>query len=180
MTAVVDPPMSLERQMSKHKPAKSKRARSPKIAARAQRNKQAIVRRPEGNFLRSAAAGATGRLHDDSKQRAPLVEDPVVALQDEFSQKMRINDPEKTVSFSLVTANMQPYQGKLLEMVRANMQLTFELSQRLATIKSPIEFFVVIAEFTGRRINMFAKYSMASYPFWGSEAFRGLTALPGR
>ena len=46
--------------MSKHKPAKaSKRARSPKMAARAQRHKQAVVRSQKDNFLRSVAAGVT-------------------------------------------------------------------------------------------------------------------------
>ena len=44
-------------------------------------------------------------------------------------------------------------------MVQANMTFAFEFSQRLATIKSPVEFFTVIAEFTGKRIAMFGKYT---------------------
>ena len=44
--------------MSKRKPGKaSKRAPSPKIAARAQRNKQDIVRSAKDELLRSVAAG---------------------------------------------------------------------------------------------------------------------------
>jgi hypothetical protein len=64
--------------MSKRKPAKaSKRAPSPKIAARAQRNKQDIVRSAKDELLRSVAAGPIEsplELHDDSKQNAPIVE----------------------------------------------------------------------------------------------------------
>jgi len=163
----------------------SKRARSPKIAARAQRNKQAIVRSPKGNLLRSVAAGSTEsplKLHDDSKLEAPIVENRVAALQNGCSQMMRDNNPKKGFDFSLATANMQAYQAKLLEMAQANMQFAFELGQRVATIRSPFEFFAVIAEFTSRRIDMFGKYSkeMAAYPFWGIYASRELTAMPGR
>ena len=75
---------------------------------------------------------------------------------------------------------MQAYQTKLLEIAQANMQFTFEFGQRLAAIRSPIEFFAVIAEFTSRRIDMVAKHSMAAYPFWGTEVSRVLTALPAR
>ena len=64
--------------MSKRKPAKaSKRAHSPKIAARAHRNKQDIVRSAKDELLRSLAAGPIEsplELHDDSKQKAPIVE----------------------------------------------------------------------------------------------------------
>jgi hypothetical protein len=51
------------------------------------------------------------------------------------------------------------YQAKLLEMAQANTQFAFEFAQRLATIGSPVEFPSVIAEFTGKRIAMFRKYS---------------------
>ena len=44
-------------------------------------------------------------------------------------------------------------------MAQANMTFAFEFSQRLATIRSPVEFFTVIAEFTSKRIGMFGKYS---------------------
>jgi hypothetical protein len=39
------------------------------------------------------------------------------------------------------------------------MTFAFEFSERLVTIRSPLEFVNVIAEFTSRRIAMFGKYS---------------------
>lgn len=188
--------------MSKHKPAK--RARSPKIAARAQRNKQAIVRSAKDSLLRSVAASPIEsplELHDDSKQKAPIVEKqkdhPIVenrvaalkaaaleaaALPDGGSQMMRDNNPKKVFDFSLATVSMQAYQATLLEVAQANIKFAFEFNQRLATIRSPFDFLAVIAEFTSRRIDMFGKHAkeMAAYPFWGIEASRELTALPGR
>jgi hypothetical protein len=195
--------------MSKHKPAK--RARSPKIAARAQRNKQAIVRSAKDSLLRSVAASPIEtplKLHDDSKQKAPIVEEqkaPIVqnqkdpsvenrvaalkaaaleaaALPDGGSQMMRDNNPKKVFDFSLAAVSMQAYQATLLEVAQANTKFAFEFSQRLATIRSPFDFFAVIAEFTSRRIDMFGKHAkeMAAYPFWGIDASRELTALPGR
>jgi hypothetical protein len=149
--------------MSKRKPATvSKHARSPKIAARAQRAKQAIVRSPKDNPLRSVPAGSTEsppKLHSDSKQEAPLVENPATALQDDFTQMMRDNDSKKGFDFSLATANVQACQAKFLEMAQANVQFAFEFAQKLATIRSPFEILSVIAEFTGKRIAMFGKYS---------------------
>jgi hypothetical protein len=35
---------------------------------------------------------------------------------------------------------VRAYQAKLLEMAQANMQFAFEFAQRLATIRSPVEF----------------------------------------
>ena len=164
--------------MSKRKLATaSKRARNPKMATRAQRNKQAIIRSPKER-LRSVTAGpidSPAKLHDD----APIVENRMDALPDDLSQ-MRHSDPTK--AFALATANMEAYHAKLLEMMQANTQSAFEFGLRLATIRSPIEFFAVIAEFISRRIDMFGKYSqeIAAYPFWRIEAVRELTALPGR
>jgi len=151
--------------MSRRKPAtasKSKQARNPNLAARAQRAKQAIVRSPKDNPLRSVTAGSTKslpKLHNDSKQEAPLVENPATASQDDFTQMMRDNDSTKGFDFSLATANVQAYQAKLLEMAQANMQFAFEFPQRLATIRSPFELLSVIAEFTGKPIAMFGKCS---------------------
>ena len=71
---------------------------------------------------------------------------------------MRDNS-KKGFDFSSATAGVRAYQAKLLEMGQANMQLAFEFTQRLATIRSPLEIFGVIAEFTGKRIAMFGKYS---------------------
>jgi hypothetical protein len=39
------------------------------------------------------------------------------------------------------------------------MQFAFEFAQRLAAIRSPVEYLSVIADFTSKRIDMFRKYS---------------------
>jgi hypothetical protein len=57
------------------------------------------------------------------------------------------------------TANVGYYQAKLLEMALANVKFAFEFSQRLAAIRSPVEFPTVIAEFTSKRMAMFGKYT---------------------
>jgi len=149
--------------MSKSNPATaSKHAHSPKIAAKAQRAAQAIVRSPKESRLRSVETGSTESLpkrHNDSKQEAPLVETPVTALQDDCKQTMTDNDSKKGFDFSLATANVRAYQAKLLEMAQANMQFAFEFAQRLVTIRSPVEFPSVIAEFTSKRIAMFRQHS---------------------
>jgi hypothetical protein len=140
----------------------SKHARSPKITAKAQRAKQAVVRSPKEGRLRSVAAGSRqspSKSHnDESEHEAPLVENPVTASQD-CKQPMKDNDLKKGIDFSSATANLRVYQTKLLEMAQADMQVAFEFAQRLATIRSPLEFLSVIAEFTTKRISMFRKYS---------------------
>ncbi|WP_247973558.1 phasin family protein [Bradyrhizobium sp. 195] len=159
--------------MSKRKPAPaSKRARKPKMAARAQLNKQATVRSPKENLLRSVAAASIEpplRFQDDSKHEVPMVEPRVDALPDDLSQRMIVSDPMK--GFGLATANTQAYQAKLLEMAQANVQFAFDFGLRLATIRSPTEFFAVITEFTSRRVDMFGQHSkeLAAYPFWRIE-----------
>jgi hypothetical protein len=150
--------------MSKRKPATaSKHARSPKIAAKAQRATQAIVRSPKDSRLRSVAAGSTEsppKRHTDAQHEAPpLVENPATALQDACKQTMSDNDSKNGFDFSSATANVRAYQAKLLEMAQAYMQFAFEFAQRLATIRSPVEFLSVMAEFTSKRIAMFRKYS---------------------
>src|SRR4029077_6598220 len=163
--------------MSKRKPATAiKHSRSPKIAAKAQRAAQAIVRSPKVSRQRSAGPGTTElgpKRPDDSQeeallvenpvtalqQEAPLVENPVTALQDDCKKAMTDNDSKKGFDFSSATANVRAYQAKLLEMAQANMQFAFEFAQRLATIRSPVEFPSVIAELTGKRIAMFRQHS---------------------
>lgn len=156
--------------MSKRKPATaSKHARSPKIAAKAQRATQAIVRSPKVR-LRSVAADSaesSPKRRNDSKPVAPLampvaplvIENPVTALQEDFKKTMTVNSLSKGFDLSSATANVRAYQAKLLEMAQANMTFAFEFSQRLATIRSPLEFLNVIAEFTSKRIAMLGKYS---------------------
>jgi hypothetical protein len=171
--------------MSKRKPAKaSKRAPSPKIAARAQRNKQDIVRSAKDELLRSVAASpiesplelsvAAGpiesplELHDDSKQNAPIVEKHEASSVEKQKAPIAENrvavlqdhfGQTKGFGFSLAAANVQAYQAKLLEIAQANMQFTFEFAQRLAAIRSPFEFLSVIAQSTNKRMDIFRKYS---------------------
>jgi len=149
--------------MSKRKPARtSKHAPSPKIAAKAQRAAQAIVKSPKPSRPRSAGAGSTElppTRPDNSQQEALLVENPVTVLQDDYQQAMTDTGSKKWNNFSLATADVGAYQAKLLEMAQANTQFAFEFAQRLATIRSPVEFPVVITEFTSKRIAMFRKYS---------------------
>jgi hypothetical protein len=156
------PTHPLESQMSKRKPATASRhAHSPKIAAKAQRAAQAIVRSPRDR-RRPVGAGPTEsppKRHDDPPQEALLVENPAIALQDDCKQTMTDNDSKKGTNFSSATANVRAYQAKLLEMAQANMQFAFEFAQRLATIRSPVEFPSVIGEFTSKRIAMFRKHS---------------------
>jgi Phasin protein len=95
--------------------------------------------------------------HNDTEQKALLVENPSTALQDVCKRTM--TESKKALDFSSAAANVRAYQAKLLEMAQANMQFAFEFAQRLATIRSPLEFPSVIAEFTNRRIAMFQKYS---------------------
>jgi hypothetical protein len=149
--------------MSKRKPATaSKHAYSPKIPAKAQRATQAVVRSTKDNCLRPVGVRSTEsppKRHDDSQQEALLVENPVTALQDDSKQAMTDNDANKGVDFSSATANVRAFQAKLLEIAQADMQFAFEFAQRLVTIRSPVEFPSVVAEFTGKRIAMFRKHS---------------------
>jgi hypothetical protein len=149
--------------MSKRKPATaSKHARSPKIAAKAQRATQAIVRSTKDSRLRPVGVRSTEsppKRHDDSQQEALRVENPETALHDDSKQAMTNNASNKGFEFSSATANVRGFQAKLLEIAQANMQFAFEFAQRLTTIRSPVELPGVIAEFTSKRIAMFRKHS---------------------
>jgi hypothetical protein len=160
--------------MSKRKtPMASKHAHSPRIAAKAQR--AAIVRSPKDSVLRSGGAGSNKpppKRRKDSQQSAVLVESPErlvepktalqpeTALQDD-SKRMMDNNSKNGNKSSLANANVRAYQTELLEFAQANMLLSFEFAQRLATMRSPTEFPGVIAEFTSRRIAVFRKHSPA-------------------
>jgi hypothetical protein len=156
--------------MSKRKPTTApKHARRPKIAAKAQRATQSIVRSPKVR-LRSVAADSaesSPKPRNVSKPVAPLaiqvaplvIENPVTAIQEDFKKTMSVSSLSKGFDLSAATANVRAYQAKLLEMAQANMTFAFEFSQRLATIRSPVEFFTIIGEFASKRIAMFGKYS---------------------
>jgi hypothetical protein len=146
--------------MTKHKRATaSKHAHRPKIAAKAQKAAQAIVRSP----TRSAGAGPTKsppKRHNESREEPLLVENLATLLEeDRGKQTMTDKTLSKGTYFSAATATVSAYQAKLLEMAQANTQLAFEFAQRLATIRSPLEFPIVIAEFTSKRVTMFRKHS---------------------
>jgi Phasin protein len=148
--------------MNIHKPATaSKHLRRPKIVAKAQRTKQAIVRSSKNSSLRSVTEGSTELLpeRNDSPQEVSLVQNPATAAQDDFKQTIRDNDSKSGFDLSSATANVRAYQAKLLEIAQANMQFAFEFAQRFATIRSPVEFLKVIEELTSKRIAMFRKYS---------------------
>jgi hypothetical protein len=97
----------------------------------------------------------------DATQEIRNVESPAAAfhsiLRAGFSTMEGI--PVKGFDFLSLTANMQAYQAKFLEVAQANMQFSLHLTQRLAAIRSPFEFGAVVAEFTGRRILMIGKHS---------------------
>ena len=146
--------------MSKRKPAASasKHVRRPKTAAKAQRAKQAIVRGPKHSSPRAISEGTTGPLGEgqhDSASRVPTA----TAAQDDIKQVVRDNDSKSAFDFSSATANVRAYQAKLLEISQANMQFSFEFAQRIATIKSPVEFLKVIEELTRKRVAMFRQHS---------------------
>ena len=140
--------------MSKRKPATAKHAHRPKIAAKAQRAVQEIVRSPKDRHRRSDEAGSTESSLHPHEDIAPA-ENTAAPL-----QEMTQDDLKKgTDLLSSVTANVRAYQAKLLEIAQANMQFAFEYAQRLATMRSPVELPGIIAEFTGKRIAMFRKHS---------------------
>jgi hypothetical protein len=170
--------------MNKRKPPTgSKRARNPKKGARAQQNKQDVVRSPKDSLLGSVAAVSIEpplQLHDHPKRDASFIETRVDTLQGDLSQKMMDSDPTK--GFALAVVNMQAYQAKLLEIAQANGQFAFEFVLRLAATRSPTEFLAVITEFTSRRIDMFGQHAkeMGAYPFWRIDASRTSPVLPRR
>lgn len=149
--------------MSKRKPATaSKHARSPKLAAKAQRAAQTIVRSPKvaQRSVAEASAESSSTRHRESKPMPPFaIEHPVAARQENYKQATE-NDLRKGFDLPSAAANVRAYQAKISEMAQANMNLAFEFSQRLATIRSPVEFLIVIAEFTTKRVALLGKSSM--------------------
>ncbi|MEA2884998.1 MAG: hypothetical protein QOH32_4254 [Bradyrhizobium sp.] len=175
--------------MSKRSPATaSKPARTPKIAAKAQRAKPAVVRSPKLGAQRVAEASparSPSRPNTDAKsadrgvahpsatrEAAPRVEipaaplrpaaraeNPAAALHYERKASVTGSASGKGFDFSAGAANLQAYQARLLDMALANMQFALDFAQRLATIRSPLDIFGITAEFTGKRIALFQKYA---------------------
>jgi hypothetical protein len=159
-----------KRPVRNRKPATaSKRSGPPKVAARAHRNKQELVRSPRNEHLRPVAdsSESCAEVHADQKHETSIIENRAAALhaiwlapQDGFTQKAKeTSEPNKGFEVSSLPSNIQACQAKLLEVVPANVQFFVEFTQRLATVKSPFEFWAVIAEFTGRRMLMIRKHS---------------------
>jgi hypothetical protein len=171
--------------MSKRSPATaSKRARTPKIAAKAA--KPAVVRSPklgaerviEAAPARSPSSSQTGSKRTDraadpsatlqaaprveiaaaASQAAARAENPAAALHYERKASVTNSASGKGLDFSAGAANLQAYQARFLDMALANMQFAVEFAQRLATIRSPLDMFGLTAEFTGKRIALFQKY----------------------
>jgi hypothetical protein len=133
---------------------------SKKVAQKAQRAAQAVVRSPIAG--RAPAAGSIKSApepQNDTGQEAHLVDSPAIVLQDDSKQTMTDDEPKRKLEFSSGMASVGAYQAKLLEMAQANMKLALEFAQRLALIRSPLEFPSVIAEFTTKRIDLFRKHS---------------------
>jgi hypothetical protein len=125
--------------MTKRK-AKSAPKPARRVAAKAQRVNQHVIRSPKPSRLRSLA---TDPLHELS---------PEVHIEPK---------PETTpvVRFDLSLATARAYQAKLLEMAQANMQFALEFGPRLASVRSPVELLRVLEDVTKERITMFRKYS---------------------
>jgi len=154
--------------MSKRKPAtQSKHSRGPKIAAKAQRAAQAVIRSPKESRPHAVKAASTESLPERLNEQEAFVDDSTTtAFQQEVRpepasplQDQRDDNSTKGFDFSSASANVRAFQGKLLEVAHANMQFAFEFAQRLAAIRSPAEFLSVTAEFTSKRSAMFRKHS---------------------
>ena len=115
--------------MSKRKTA-SKHARRPKIAAKAQRASQAIVKSPKvARRTVSEAAKLVREPHSDAKPAAPLaLEISGAAMEENVTRTMTDKSMSKKLDLPSVTANVRAYQGKLIEMTQTNLALSFEFS----------------------------------------------------
>ena len=136
--------------MSKRKPIKSKHARSPKIAAKAQRSAQAVVKSPKHPPPGEAISTAPKSRQGAASQEAGLAQNGASEI---------VDTAKAGTFFPSATANVRAYQAMLLEIAQANMNFAFEFAQRLATTRSPIGLPFVIAEFTSKRVAMFRKHS---------------------
>jgi hypothetical protein len=159
--------------MSKRKPAKSKQPRS-KVAAKAQRARQAVVRSPKPRHVRPVATASNEslpKLLGDPTPEAPVLESPLVALVgvenpaiasgNEGQRTMRDNDLTRAFDVSSAPTTIWAYQRKLPEIAQANLQLAFEFIQRLASVKSPFEIPRVVAELTTKQLAMFQSFVFA-------------------
>lgn len=146
--------------MSKRKTA-SKHARRPKIAAKAQRASQAVVKSPKvARRSVSEAAELARKPHSDAKPAVPpALEISGAAMEENVTRTMTDKSMSKQFDLSSVPANVRAYQAKLIEITQTNMAFSFEFSHRLISVRSPVELITVIAEFTGKRIALLGSHS---------------------
>ena len=137
--------------------APSRHARRPKATAKAQRAKQAVVKSPKYNSP-PRFSDTPERIEKDQTDTSFLPNTPL-ASQDESKQPIKDNVSKNVFDFSSSTAAVRAYQAKLLQISQANMQFAFEFAQRIATIRSPVEFLKVSEELTRKRVAMFQKHS---------------------
>lgn len=184
--------VATKRAPGNHKPATT--PKRPKVAARAQRKKQALIRGPKDSTLRHVAAGSTEApmdVHREPQAETPIVDNRARAaaletilrasmMQNELGPKMSNNLPGKRLDFFLPVANVQAYQAKFLEVTQANLQFSLEFVLRLARVRSPLEFWAVIAEFSARRILTIGKDTKELAAFGRIDAIGDLPVLTGR
>ena len=183
--------VATKRAQSSHKPATTpKDAPGLQVSARAQHKKQALIRGPKDRTSPNAAAispETPREVNHEPKVETPILDNRAQAvaletilqasLQNASGPKMSDNIPAIGLDLFLPFANMQAYQAKLLEVTQANTQFAFEFVLRLARIKSPLEFWAVIAELTVRRILTVGKEAKEFAAFWQTDAIRGLALL---
>jgi hypothetical protein len=150
--------------MSKRKPATASKHDRAKMATKAQRAAQVVIRSPKNRVHDAGSTEVPLKREKDSPRDPLFVEDPELFVEkpetDLQDHSKHMPDLEKGTDISSVNAKVRLYQSKLMEMAQANMEFAFEFSQRLATIRSPVEFLSVTAEFTGKRIAIFRNHSI--------------------
>jgi hypothetical protein len=100
-----------------------------------------------------ANAAAVNRRADGLNQKAHV---------GEMSEPQRGGKPgEAMKGFDLFSAaaRTQGYQTKLLEISNANINFAFEFAQRLAMVRSPVEFIAASSEFASKRIALSLRHS---------------------
>jgi hypothetical protein len=150
--------------MSKRKAAASKQAHS-KVAAKAQRASQTVVRSPNPPHLRSVAptsaksspvlpTSSEAAVFEKPATATSVPEKPTRASQNDSQRMMRDNDLTRPFDLFSAAANFKAYQRRLPEVVQAYMQFPFEFAQRLAQVKSPFEIPSVFADLATKQFTL--------------------------
>lgn len=145
--------------MSKRKPVKaSKQARS-KVAPKALRARQAVVRSAKPSASRSrpkqqSNSTVDAAVHEAPAAALPIVESPAIASQNESQLVAKTVKSAKAIDVFPAAANVWAVPTKLPQIAQANMKLAFEFAQRLTQIKSPFELPSVFSEYTLKQFAM--------------------------